>query len=126
MNSYSAYTPDAICNGIFIVDGVIGSSPDICEVTETNFSIDQCGTDMTFIDKGPEFFDKCGFQLEIAGKKYTPPKLDVSDDDNPCSGHCDLSFLTGLLLFEELEVPVLLIDRFTLWGNNQKIPTRQH
>lgn len=60
---------------------------------------------MTFIDEGPEFFSECGFQLEIAGKKYIPRKLDPQDEDNPCSGFCDLSSITGLLLYEDLPVP---------------------
>jgi hypothetical protein len=43
------------------VDGNIGPSPDICEAPKNNFAIDQCGTDMTFINEGPEFFSRCGF-----------------------------------------------------------------
>ncbi|KAJ5963523.1 uncharacterized protein N7479_003399 [Penicillium vulpinum] len=97
--------PVAPCNGIFIVDGNIGSSPDICEAPNTNFSIDQCGTDLTFINEGPELISGCGFQLEIAGKKYTPRKLDPLDENNPCSGRCDLASITGLLLYEDLPMP---------------------
>lgn len=97
--------PGAHCYGVFIVDGNIGSSPDICDAPNNNFALDQCGTDMTFVNEGPEFFDGCGYQIEIAGKKYTPRKLDPQDEDSPCSGHCDLSFITGLLLYESLSVP---------------------
>ncbi|CAG8897285.1 unnamed protein product [Penicillium egyptiacum] len=103
--AYSAYGPGAHCYGIFIVDGNIGSSPDIREAPNSKFAIDQCGTDMTFVNEGPEFFSKCGFQLDIAGKKYTPRQLDPLDENNPCSGHCDQSSITGLLLYENLQVP---------------------
>ncbi|KAF9894400.1 hypothetical protein FE257_007903 [Aspergillus nanangensis] len=103
--AYSAYGANQPCNGVFIVDGNIGTTPEICDAPTSNFALDQCGTDMTFLDEGPEFFDKCGFQLEIAGKKYTPRQLDPSDEDNPCSGFCDLSSLTGILLYEDLPVP---------------------
>ncbi|KAJ5246734.1 hypothetical protein N7468_001717 [Penicillium chermesinum] len=84
---------------------MIWSFPDICEAPKANLYIDQCGTDMTFIDEGPEFFEKCGFQLEVADKKYTASKLDALDDDNPCSGHCDSSSLMGSLRFQKLEIP---------------------
>ncbi|KAL5358102.1 hypothetical protein BJX96DRAFT_173135 [Aspergillus floccosus] len=100
--SYTAYSAEAPCYGFFIVDGNIGSSPDICEAPKNNFAIDQCGTDMTFINEGPEFFSGCGFQLEITGKKYTPRRLDPLDENTPCSGRCDLSSITGLLLYEDL------------------------
>ncbi|KAJ5638948.1 uncharacterized protein N7484_006810 [Penicillium longicatenatum] len=95
---------DPCYSGIFIIDGNIQTAPDIYEAANNNFAIDQCGTDMTFINEGPDIFD-CGFQLEIDGKKYTPRKLYPQADDNPCSGHCDTSSNTGLLLYEDLEVP---------------------
>ncbi|KAJ5260632.1 hypothetical protein N7524_008656 [Penicillium chrysogenum] len=66
--AYSAYMPGAHRYGVFIVDGNIGSSPDICEAPNSKFAIDQCGTDMTFVNEGPEFFSKCGFQLDIRAR----------------------------------------------------------
>lgn len=88
------------CDGIFIVDGNIGSSPDICDAPNENFSFDICDTELTFVNEGPEFFSKCGFQIEIEGKKYTPRQLDTLDEDNPCSGHCDTVGISGLLLYD--------------------------
>jgi hypothetical protein len=47
-----------------------------------------------------DFPDIC----EASNDKYTPRLLDSNDDDNPCSGRCDLVLIEGLLLYE-LPVP---------------------
>ncbi|KAJ6118862.1 Killer toxin subunits alpha/beta 6 [Penicillium samsonianum] len=103
--AYSAYSPGLHCDGVFIVDGKIGSSPEICDASNDNFSFDICRTEFTFVNEGPEFFSKCGFQIMIEGKKYTPRQLDPTDEDNPCSGSCDLASISGLLLYESLPAP---------------------
>ncbi|KAL4993274.1 hypothetical protein BDV10DRAFT_199829 [Aspergillus recurvatus] len=51
-------------------------------------------------EPGPEFWDKCGFQVEMGGRKFTPRQLDEDDEDNPCSGRCDLVVFKGFLLYE--------------------------
>lgn len=102
-------TPDSACNGLYITDPSIGSSTPVCDIPKDEVTFNYCSEDgdAKFVDEGPEFFDGCGFQLVLDGKKYTPKQLDPNDDDNnPCAYTCasgdTISFVRGLLLFEEI------------------------
>ncbi|KAB8067043.1 peptidase S8/S53 domain-containing protein [Aspergillus leporis] len=103
--AYSVYKPGSHCFGVFITDGNIGSSTPICDIPNNKVSFNYCGDgDATFVNQGPEFFSKCGFQIALDGKRYTPRQLDPGNKNNPCSGICSeaVTSVQGILLYEDL------------------------
>ncbi|CEL01964.1 hypothetical protein ASPCAL01540 [Aspergillus calidoustus] len=98
-----------------VILGSIEQTPDICKVPDNNESFDFCGTEFTFVNKGPEVFPGCGFQIEIDGNEYSPHRLD-STDDNQGSGNCGRASYTGLLLYE-LPHPRCEQELNRLWRN---------
>ncbi|KAL2836430.1 peptidase S8/S53 domain-containing protein [Aspergillus pseudodeflectus] len=65
--------------------GSINNFPEICDVADDEETADICDFEMTFVNRGPKFWGKCGFQISIDGKQYTPRELDPENENNFCS-----------------------------------------
>lgn len=98
---HAVYFKDAPCSGgKGIGIGSINNYPEICDVADDEEAANICDFEMTFVNRGPEFWGKCGFQISIDGKQYTPRELDPENENNFCSGRCDLRKHEGLLYYE--------------------------
>ncbi|KAL4864546.1 peptidase S8/S53 domain-containing protein [Aspergillus spectabilis] len=97
---HAIYFQDAPCSGKGIGIGSINNFPEICDVADDEETADICDLEMTFVNRGPEFWGKCGFQISIDGKQYTPRELDPENENKFCSGRCDLQKHEGLLYYE--------------------------
>ncbi|KAF9882735.1 hypothetical protein FE257_005339 [Aspergillus nanangensis] len=98
---HAVYLLDDPCNGKGIGIGSINGFPEICDIANGELTSNNiCDFDMTFVNQGPEFWGKCGFEISIDGKQYTPHELDPESENNFCSGLCELQKQEGLLYYE--------------------------
>lgn len=93
--------PDTPCSGSKGIGiSSINNFPEICDIANDKETADVCNFEITFVNRGLEFWGKCGFQIFINGKQYTPRELDPENENNLCSGRCDLQKHEGMLYYE--------------------------